>query len=129
MRVQALAVAVALAFGGAAFAQTNSDNVKQDNGTAHQKAAKAKNNAKAAGGTVADKTKHALHRAGDATRNLGHRIARATHTDRSTTAATDESRQGDTRAMGAAGSDNSDSARRARMDESYANWQKRQNQR
>jgi hypothetical protein len=126
MRVQALAVAVALAFGGAALAQTNSDNVKHDNGTVHQKAAKTKNTAKSTGGKVVDKTKHALHRAGDATRNLGHRIARATHTDRNTTTATDESRQSDTRAMGAAGSDNVDRGRRARMDESYANWQKRQ---
>jgi hypothetical protein len=129
MKVQALAVAAALAFGGSAFAQAYSDsNVKHDNGTVHQKAAKTKNTAKSTGGKVVDKTKHALHRAGDATRNLGHRIARATHTDGSRTTAADESRTNETRAMGAAGPDNVDTGRRGRMDESYANWQKRQQQ-
>lgn len=67
-----------------------------------------------------DKTKRAFHRMGDKMRDTGHRITNKTNS-KDDGDKTRYSSKNDTRSMGASGSDTSDSARRARMDEAYAN--------
>lgn len=67
-----------------------------------------------------DKTKRPFRRMGDKMRDTGHRIANKTHS-KDDGEKTRCSSKNETRSMGACGSDSSDSARRAGMDEAYAN--------
>ena len=105
MKVPVLLTALALAC-GSGFANTatkDADHPKSEAKTVQS------------GDSLGAKTKRGLHKMGDKMRAAGHKLARATHTDKAS--------RDDTRAMGAP---SEDSARRARMDDAYANYQKKQ---
>lgn len=111
-----LITALALA-SGAAFAGTyGNDPAKAPRHDTTAAAAE-----QSSGEGIVDKTKRALHRMGDKMRSAGHRVANATHSNERKDA-------NDTRAMGAAGSDQ-DQARRQRMDDAYGNWHSKQEKR
>jgi hypothetical protein len=145
MKVSVIFTAAALAFGGAAFAETpdasGQDMGKKEYSAAHDQQA----------GTAGQKIRHAAKRAGEKTRHAMHRMRDSMHRDH--TAARDHDRHvSDTRAMGASRGhdhdhdharghdhmrgkdpmrgdrtrDDVDQSRRARMDEAYANWRSRQ---
>ncbi len=113
MKIAALITVAALATGGAFAAQNTSS---YDKATSHSAATADDSQAKPG---IVERTKDAIRRMGE---KLGHATERMTgkHSDQ---AATDSSR-GDTRAMGAAGSD--DSGRQRRMDNAYNNWNSKQ---
>jgi hypothetical protein len=104
MKISAFLTAAALTCSAAFAAQNSAD---RDRATDKPSA------------TAGAKTKQALKRAGQKVRETGQRIASAGRK------ATNRDDQADvnSQSMGAAGSDN---ARRARMDEAYANWKSRQ---
>ena len=114
MKIPVLITAVALACGAAFTAQAADTSANSNKRTA----VVAENQSQAKGEGLGAKTKRAFHRMGDKMRSAGHKVAKATHTDKS---ASD-----DTRSMGAAGADQRDVARRNRMDEAYANWKSKQ---
>lgn len=143
MKIAAL-LTVATLTCGAAMAQTASGSPATQDPMA-PRAAETTGVPHAKPGGVVDKTKNALHRAGDKMRHAGERVGK--HVPRSGAARdsnehamNSDMRQGhhamnrdmrdkhhavdsDTRSMGAGGTD---SARQARMDDAYANWKSRQ---
>lgn len=116
MKATALIAAAALAFGTAAFAaqdqsargEENHRVDQQDHGSANQKMQNGMHR-------LAQKTRNAFHRMGDKM----HHVASREH----------DRRDNDTRAMGGPGtghpSRDAESARKARMDDAYANWHNR----
>jgi hypothetical protein len=99
MKISTVITAVALAFGGAAFAQSGAGASDHNSGTTATSQQSTAN-----GGGIIDKTKRGLHR-------MGAKVRNALHRDHTTS-------------MGAAGNDNTaqDAGRRGRMDDAYANW-------
>ena len=125
MKIAAL-LTVATLTCGAAMAQTASGSAATQDPMA-PRSAQATGVPHAKPGGVVDKTKSALHRAGDKMRHAGERVGRhvpksGPHHDSKDHAMNSDTRS-DTRSMGAAGTD---SARQARMDDAYANWKSRQ---
>jgi hypothetical protein len=126
MKMPLLLAAVALTC-GTAFAQSEAAN-NVSSGTAVESPAPS-------GNSLADKTRRAGHRVADATRRTGHRLGDAMnghhHKDGDRHARADDrehhARAGrdDSRRMGA-NRDMDDHSRQARMDDAYANWQKKQ---
>ncbi|WBY02478.1 hypothetical protein PE066_02770 [Ramlibacter tataouinensis] len=118
MKISPLLLAALLATSAGAWAQA------RDGSPAPGERAAAEGSAD--GRTVGEKARGAAHKAGDATRHAG----KAGHR-----AADRHAKRGaghmDERRMGAAGSsretDLSDSGRRQRMDEAYADWKAKQN--
>ena len=127
MKIAVLITALALT-AGTAFAANDASTERDVNARPSQSTSASRNKHTTAGtGTsVAAKTKHALQRAGRKVREAGHRVAnagrRATHRDDNNHASTAT----DSRSMGAAGTDASDTARQNRMDDAYANYKSRQ---
>ncbi len=112
MKIATLLTTLALACGGA-YANTS--------GTATHSNKQQTTAAEQSGTThegVGIKTKRTFHKMGDKMRSTGHKLAHATRTDKRA--------DNDTRAMGAAGSDTQDGARRQRMDSAYDSWKNRQ---
>jgi hypothetical protein len=105
MKTTAVITAIALAFGGAAFAQDGGNGPGTGSaGQANPQAAKDFKDLKA-------KTKRGMHRMGS---KMRHAMHRGDH-------------KGNTAAMGAPSRDlDNDAARQKRMDEAYANWQAKQ---
>lgn len=126
MKIAAIVTAVALATGSAAFAAEHSYSQDRDmsrdrpavTDTHHDRAAARDANRSHEG--VMAKTKRFFHGIGDKMRGAGSKMARATHTPDP-----NARREGDTRAMGAAG-DTHDSARQRRMDDAYSNYERKQ---
>jgi hypothetical protein len=130
MKVSAIAAAVALTFGAAAFAQAQ-DHTSRTENSASADARKPADDA--------DRTKNALHRLGDKTRRALHRAEDkmhakndAHHADRDHDRHARLNRKDDTRAMGAPSRDlrdrdlhDRDNDRRSRMDQAYENWKAR----
>jgi hypothetical protein len=83
--------------------------------------AAAANDSQPKGEGLVDKTKRAFHALGEKIRGASHNAKNAADKDTDKTA---QQSQNDTRAMGAAGSSKSDSARQSRMDDAYANSKK-----
>jgi Skp family chaperone for outer membrane proteins len=117
MKIQALVTVLALACGSAFAAQYSSGSAEGDAAAMHNQSTAASTDAQPKkGGGLMDKTKNAMHRMGDKMRSVGHRKDKDGQT-----AAKD-----DTRSLGAVGSDTQDGTRQRRMDDAYANWQKKQ---
>jgi hypothetical protein len=114
MKIPALLAALAIA-SGSAMAAGNSDTGKHSAAADTQRSAAERTDH--SGPSFVDKTKNAFRRMGD-------KLSRMTHTDKNRSDSA--SRENDTRAMGAAGSDTHDSGRRSRMDEAYSNYQNKQ---
>jgi hypothetical protein len=112
MKIPAL-IAIAALTCGTAFAQGyGSGSTQRAPATGNQSTAAAPDSpSNSADEGLLAKTKRAFHRLGEKMRSAG---SKAKDTD--TTAS-----KSDTRSMGAAGSDTSDSARQSRMDQAYAN--------
>ena len=112
MKLSAVITAAALAFAGTAFAQADSGGPGQNAvGNANPKAAKNFHD-------LANKTRRGMHNLGDKMRHGMNRDKHAARHDRDSA---------DTAAMGA-GSDTA-AARQRRMDDAYANWQRKYGQR
>ena len=109
MKRTLIALTCSLAFVGAsALAQ-------QDTGTSSSR----QGSSQSSGGSLTEKAKGAMHRIGDATRNMFHKAG-----DKTEQAKTDH----DTKSMGAAGSSDtaapdSGSGRQKRMDQAYGDYQ------
>ena len=120
MKLSTIVAAAALALGGTAIAGDNagkSHDATHAGRGAHAQAPK--------GEGLGDKIRRGMHRMGEKTRHALHRK------DADRTGANAYRGPDDTRAMGASGSqaprnDDGDRARRQRMDDAYANWQRRQ---
>ena len=124
MKIAAL-LTVATLTCGAALAQTGSGSAATQDPMA-PRPAETTGVPHAKPGGIVDKTKSALHRAGDKMRDAGHRVGK--HVPKSGSApssdhAMNSDARGDTRSMGAAGTD---SGRQARMDDAYSNWKSKQ---
>ena len=136
MKIAAL-LTVATLTCGAAMAQTGSGSAASQDPMA-PRPAETTGVPHAKPGGVVDKTKNALHRAGDKMRHAGQRVG--THVPKAGTAHDsrdhamrdqgmrdqrdrDHAMNSDTRSMGAAGTS---SDRQARMDDAYANWKSKQ---
>ena len=114
MKIPALITAAALTC-GSAFAQYGSTAERDAPANSKPSAAAPADSQPAGSGEgIMAKTKRALQSLGDKIRSVGNKSS-----DADKTAGKDA-----TRSMGAAGSDSADSARRARMDEAYANSKK-----
>jgi len=113
MKIRALVTVLAIACGGAFAAQIHSGEA-EDAANRNQPTA-ASTDAQPKKGGLVDKTKNAMHRLGDKMRSAMHRK------DKNNQAA-----KGDTRSMGAAGTDMQDKDRQQRMDDAYANWKSKQ---
>jgi hypothetical protein len=114
MKIRTLLTVVALAC-GTAFAAQSGTSSAEDAANRNQANAASTDTQPKKGGLV-DKTKNALHRMGDKIRHAMHRNDKNAQT----------ASKSDTSSMGAAGSDTQDSGRQRRMDDAYANWQKKQ---
>ncbi|NPC58604.1 hypothetical protein [Caenimonas soli] len=114
MKIPALITVVALACGVAFSAQAATSSAD----SSKRGAVVAENRSQAKGEGLGAKTKRAFHRMGDQMRSAGHKVSKATGTDKSAT--------NDTRSMGAPGATQQDQARQVRMDEAYNNWKSRQ---
>jgi len=128
MKIAAL-ITLATLTCGAAMAQTGSGSAASQDPMAPRPAATTGVPHAKPGGVV-DKTKNALHRAGDKMRHAGQRVgkhvpgSKAHHAnDQAMNTDTRGDTRSDTRSMGASGSD---SGRQARMDDAYANWKSKQ---
>ena len=111
MKIPAL-IAIAALTCGTAFAQGYGSSTHRDTANPSQSAAAAPDSpSNSADDGIVAKTKRAFHRLGEKMRSGGNKAK-----DHDTTAS-----KSDTRSMGAAGSDTSDSARQSRMDQAYAN--------
>lgn len=127
MKIAVLLTAVALASGSALAAQNSSSYDNRDPATTTHRAPVV-NKDKAAPAAdaqpkegVVERTKSAIRRMGE---RLGHATDRWTRNSKRTDQAASDPSRSDTRAMGAAGSD--DSARQRRMDDAYKNWRNKQ---
>jgi hypothetical protein len=128
MKIAVLIAAAALASGSALAASNSSSYETHDTATTHKAPVVDKDKLAAREANhkegIVERTKDAIRHTGE---KLGHAMDRVTrkvprgHTDQAS-AANDPSRS-DTRAMGAAASD--DSARQRRMDEAYNDWNAR----
>jgi Skp family chaperone for outer membrane proteins len=114
MKIRALVTVLALACGTAFAAQYS--GAAEDAANRNQPAAASTDAQPKKGGGLIDKTKRAMHRLGDKMRSAMHRKDKNTQT----------AAKGDTRSMGAAGSDTQDSGRQQRMDDAYASWKSKQ---
>ena len=116
MKIPALLAALAIASGSAMAAGNYADSGKH--------AAPADTQHSAAADTTQHSSPSFVEKTKRAFRRMGDKMARITHTDKNRSESA--SRDNDTRAMGAAGSDTHDSGRRGRMDEAYSNYQNKQ---
>lgn len=114
MKIAALITVAALTC-GTALAQGYGNTADRDSSASRNQSAAVANDSQPKGEGIMDKTKRAFHRLGDKIRSVGNKSK--DHTDKT-------AQQNDTRTMGAAGADKSDSARQARIDQAYANSQK-----
>lgn len=154
MKLSTILIAAGLAFGGTAMAQSHDTHKRADDRAASTRKAdepsmaeKTKEGAERVGSATkrgakraAAATSSAAHRGADAMRSAGAAIERKlpqtqggnTQQARSGSSGETGTPGASTTAMGAgpAGADMSgDHDRRARMDDAYANWQRKQNQR
>ncbi|MDB5881011.1 MAG: hypothetical protein JWP43_889 [Ramlibacter sp.] len=114
MKIAALITVAALTC-GTAFAQSSGSTGDRNSSASGDRAAATANDSQPKGGGIVDKTKQAFHR-------LGEKLhAGKKSTDNADKSAQQEPENRSTRAMGAAGSDKSDSDRKARMDQAYSN--------
>jgi Rad52/22 family double-strand break repair protein len=111
MKIRALVTVLALACGTAFAAQYGSEAAGE---AANRNQSATTDSGK---GGVVDKTKNAVRRLGD---KIGNATTRKDKNKTQTAA------KGDTRSMGAAGSDTQDRDRQQRMDDAYANWKSKQ---
>ena len=114
MKIPVLITAVALAC-GSAVAQSSYSNDRDAHSNRSAATAPDHSSKAASDEGIVAKTKRAFQRMGDKIRSAGNKSK--DNADKSAASS-------DTRTMGAAGSDSADSARRARMDEAYANSKK-----
>ena len=114
MKIAALITVAALTC-GTALAQGYGSTADRGSAANRNQSAAVAADTQPQGEGIMDKTKRALHRLGDKIRSAGN--TSKDHTDKT-------AEQNDTRTMGAAGADKSDSARQARIDQAYSQSQK-----